>query len=301
MYCIKYEDQGKTSEKDSAPFDPQLVEATVEGDYKITELYRRQYAAFGIYYHQFVMDDQGPNGSSDGRDPAAFGKTDGLYLGYWTGANNSENTLVINEASPQTGGYKLDFMFGDVIVNGYANIAEDNALFINQGYVNGNIKIEGVITGTGDSLHFLVTACDWIAAPAGTTFDYIRAGVGEPGPTGGEGSEYRDPEKFGFCDWFFPNTWYLRDDHNKTLTVMVYSLQAGGYKVVFTTPDGGSAECYGYPEDGYLILGQAFVNGTYRLTGYLEQVDEVFMRLIITDSQYASLPVGTMLVYDPKY
>ena len=301
MYCIRYEDQENTSVKDSAPYDPQLVEVTVEGDDKITELHRYKYAAFGIYYHQFEADDQGPSGSSDSRDPAVFGRTDGLYLGYWTDANNSANTLVINEASPQTGGYKLDFMFGDVRVNGYANIAEDNSLFINQGYVNGNIKIEGVITGTGDTVHFLVTACDWIAAPAGTTFDYIRDGVGDPGPNGGEGSEYRDPETFGFCDWFFPKTWYLRDDHNKTLTVTAESLQVGGYKVVFTAPDGGSAECYGYPEDGmYIILGQAFVNGTYRFTGYLEQVDEVFMRLIITDSQYASLPVGTILVYDPK-
>ena len=298
MYCLKYETEGSAQEKGTAAFEPQLVEVTVNGDSKITEIHRYQYADNGIYYHKYV--EPGPSGDPDKRDPAVYGATDAMYLGSWTDKANSKNTLVINEASPQTGGYKLDFLFGDVVVNGYANIAEDNALFINQGYVNGNIRIEGVIQKTGDGIQFLVTACDWTAAPAGTTFNYVKAGSEGEGPNGGEGSEYRDPEKYGFCDWFFPKTWYLRDDHKKTLKVTVESIQAGGYKVVFTTPDGAKAECYGHPEDGYLIIHQGTINGKYSFTGYLSQVDEVFMHLFITDSNYKSLPVGTKLVYDPK-
>ena len=297
LYCIKYEMQDDNTEKGSGAFDPRLVEITVEGDTKITEKYVHPYVSYGVYDHGFEK----PAADPDKRDSSVYGKTDGIFLGKWVDISNSKNTAVISEASPQVGGYKIDFMFDDVKVNGYANISDGDTLYINQGYVNGNIRIEGVLQKVKQGISFCVTKCDWTAAPSGTVFIYAKEGSAQQGPTGGEGSENRDPEKFSFCDWFFPKTWYLRDDHKKTLTVTMDSLQVGGYKIVFTTPDGGKAECYGYPEDGmYIILDQAIINGKYRITGYLEQVDEVLMRLFVTASDYKSLPVGTMLVYDPR-
>ncbi len=295
MFCIKYEMQGGSAEQGTPRFAPELVEATVEGDSKITELYLHPYAANGIYYHELKQDSD-----PDERSGAVYGKTDGMYLGSWVDPKNSANTLVINEASPQTGGYKLDFMFGDVKVNGYANIAEDDALFINQGFVNGNIRIEGVIEKTKDGIRFLVTACDWTAAPAGTVFNYVPKGSAEPGPSGGEGSENRDPEKFGFTDWFFPKTWYRKENTKQTLVVTKESLQVGGYKIVFTAPDGSKGECYADPNDGDLVINQGYINGKYRISGYLRQADEVFMRFEITDSEYKGLPKGSVLWYDPK-
>ncbi len=295
MYCIKYEMQDGTKEIASAPFDPQLVEVTVEGDQKITEIYKHPYVIYGIYSHDMELPGQG--GGSDYRDPSVYGTTDSWYIGTWVDKTDPNRKAVISADSPQTGGYKIDFQFyGDTGV-GYANIAEDNALFINQCFFNDTQRYEGVFQKTSDGISLLATSSSYKGAPTGKVYEFVKEGAS---PTGGEGSEYRDPEKFGFADWFFPKTWYLRDDHKKTLTVTMDSLQVGGYKVVFTTPDGGKAECYGYPEDGYLILDQAYINGSYRFTGYLEQVDEVFMRLFITDSKYQSMPVGTQLVYDPK-
>ena len=302
MYAIKYDKKDVGDHVDNVIYEPRLVEVTVDSNSIITEMQIHPYHGFGVYDPEFEKkDEQGPNGGgSDNRDSATYGTCDKIYIGEWVDPTNASNTGVISADSPQVGGYKLDFMFGDVKVNGYANITDGNSLYINQAYVNGNIRLEGVIEKTSDGIRLRVTKCDWIKAPAGTIFKYAPKGSVEPGPNGGEGSEYRDPEKFSFCDWFFPKTWYLRSDHKKTLVVTKDSLQVGGYKIVFTTPDGAKAECYGYPEDGYLIINQGIINGKYRFTGHLSQMDEVFMKLMITDSESKSLKVGTMLDYDPK-
>ena len=164
--------QDGTKEIASAPFDPQLVEVTVEGDQKITEIYKHPYLIYGIYSHDMEIPGQG--GGSDYRDPNIYGTTDSWYLGEWVDETDSNRKVTISVASPQTGGYKIDFHFYGDTGEGYANIAEDDALFINQGFFNGNIRYEGVLQKTEKGISLLATSSSYKGAPTGSVFKLVR-------------------------------------------------------------------------------------------------------------------------------
>lgn len=294
MYCIKYEMQDGTKEIASAPFDPQLVEVTVEGDQKITEIYKHPYLIYGVYSHDMEIPGQG--GGSDYRDPNIYGTTDSWYLGEWVDETDSNRKVTISVASPQTGGYKIDFHFYGDTGEGYANIAEDDALFINQGFFNGNIRYEGVLQKTEKGISLLATSSSYKGAPTGSVFNLVKD---VEGPSGG-GSEYRDPAKYGYYDSYFIKTWYDKEDTERTLVISKESLQTGGYRINVDLPDGTKAECYASLEDGDLVINQGFIEGKYRIGGYLRQSDEISLRLEITASDYEGLKTGRVFFYSTK-
>ena len=95
-------------------------------------------------------------------------------------------------------------------------------------------------------------------------------------------------------------TWYDKEDTERTLVISKGSLQTGGYRINVDLPDGTKAECYASLEDGDLVINQGFIEGKYRIGGYLRQSDEISLRLEITASDYEGLKTGRVFFYSTK-
>ena len=152
---------------------PQLVEVTTDASGKIINILEHPYYSYGVYSPEI---DMGGN-YEEYRDPAIYGFTDEMYLGSWKGKEDPNMTMVVSEASLQTGGYKLEMWLPDgvgyALAECYANIYEGE-LYVNQGHINDSYDLEGVLLNGEIGIKFNVTGCNWSGIVPGMTFFFER-------------------------------------------------------------------------------------------------------------------------------
>lgn len=124
----------------------------------------------------FPESTASPEGAgTDFRDPKEFYKTDDLFLGTWKIEDSLYDRLYIEEASPQTGGYKVKFHFegiGDA--EGYANILSEHGLYINN-IETSDKKFNGYLTEENGRITFTVSYSEWGYLLNGSEIYYVSA------------------------------------------------------------------------------------------------------------------------------
>lgn len=137
------------------------------------------HGAGAMYYPDSSYSADGPEGGGgDYRDPVEFYKTDDLFLGTWKIEDSLYDRLYIEEASPQTGGYKVKFHFEGVgDAEGYANILSEHCLYINN-IETSDKHFNGYLSESDGRITFSVSYSSWGYLINGSDLYYVSAAKG---------------------------------------------------------------------------------------------------------------------------
>ena len=112
--------------------------------------------------------------------------SDAFFLGEWDSTNKRNSDLIISEADPQVGGYKLKFFIHRLAyLEGYANNANNGEkLVINQGYSDRNApnadrpaEIKGELVKDNKGIKFTITNSEDPHLKVGDVYAYEKRGT----------------------------------------------------------------------------------------------------------------------------